>query len=752
MKKIDITGRNFQSRVFMPLMMLLMLIVAGFTTQAQSFVLDLEANPMTFKNVNKTILVNTGNNGQNAGSKHKYANVVTKDGITVYAIMTIVETHNAWITLFDDDAITGDAERFQPRIGTNGSNGGYILYQLEFFDTATDDEVFLTGYYMTGVDIDGGSPNSNREYVQVGGYSSYQVDATTQLTVTTDAASGRTQFKGRAGSLSGVTFENTACFITNFTNPNNKITFALGQTYANSERYYSVRFGVPDGVFTNPNVTYNPLPIAIDDYGTPVNSNSGGSVIANILDNDVYEGNAIDPNAVNITLIAPAANSGVVLNTNTGEVTVAPGTPAGEYEMTYQICMKNNPNNCDVANIYVTVLAADLAITKTVTPNPVEAGQAVLYTITVTNNGPSEATGVLVEDVLVNDLSFVSATPQTGTTWSAPQWIIGDLANGESVELTLIANVSESYSGDLSNTATVSSTSYDPNDNNNSATATTTVSAATPIYNQYPATGPGTLAFEDLWPAKGDYDFNDLVIDYQFNITTSSSNMVEQVTATFTIKAFGAALENGFGFQLSDAINPADLNVTGYSLTESYITLSGNGTEAGQTKPTIIVFDNDYNEMAHPGMGIGVNTTPDAPYVDPVTLVVEITFPGNTYSLADLDIANFNPFLIVNQTRGHEVHLPNYEPTDLVDPTLFGLDDDVSDPTGGIYYKTANNLPWAINIYEQFDYPVEKQDIINVHLKFADWATSGGTAFPDWYKDEPGYRNESLIYPVPTTK
>jgi LruC domain-containing protein len=108
--------------------------------------------------------------------------------------------------------------------------------------------------------------------------------------------------------------------------------------------------------------------------------------------------------------------------------------------------------------------------------------------------------------------------------------------------------------------------------------------------------------------------------------------------------------------------------------------------------------------------------------------------------------------LIVNQTRGHEVHLPNYVPTDLVDPTLFGLDDDVSDPTGGVYYKTANNLPWAINIYEQFDYPVEKQDIINVHLKFADWATSGGSAFSDWYKDEPGYRNESLIYPVITTK
>ena len=526
----------------------------------------------------------------------------------------------------------------------------------------------------------------------------------------------------------------------------------MGQTRANNERYYSVRFGVPDGVFTNPEVIYNPLPIAIDDVGTPVNSNTGGTSVVNILDNDVYEGNPIDPNAVNITLIAPASNGGVVLNTNTGEVTVAPGTPGGQYEMTYQICMIANPNNCDVANILVTVLAADLVITKTVTPNPVEAGQAVLYTITVTNNGPSKAKGVVVEDVLVSDLTFVSATPQTGTTWAAPEWTIGNLDNGASVELTIIANVSESYSGDLSNTATVTSTSYDPDTDNNTATAITTVTATTPIVNQYPATGPGTLAFEDLWPAKGDYDFNDLVIDYLFDITTTSSNMVEQVTATFTIKAFGAALENGFGFQLSDAINPADVNVSGYSLTESYITLLGNGTEAGQSKPTIIVFDNDYNEMVHPGMGIGVNTTPDAPYVTPAIIVIVMTFPPNTYSFTDLDIANFNPFLIVNQTRGHEVHLLDYPPTDLVDEALFGLDDDASNVATGDYYKTANNLPWAINIYEDFQYPIEKQDIINAYLKFGDWATSGGTAFPDWYKDEPGYRNESLIYTIPVTK
>ncbi len=281
------------------------------------------------------------------------------------------------------------------------------------------------------------------------------------------------------------------------------------------------------------------------------------------------------------------------------------------------------------------------------------------------------------------------------------------------------------------------------------AVATITVDIVAETSNLYPATGPGTLAFEDLWPGKGDYDFNDLVLDYQFEITTTTSNYVQEVVGTFTIKAFGASFENGFGFQLADAIAPADVSVTGSRLTESFITLEANGTEVGQSKATIIVYDNAFAQMQHPGMGIGVNTTPDAPYVTPVTIVITITFQPDTYTYNDLDIANFNPFLIVNKDRSVEVHLPDYPPTDLANTSLFGQWEDDSDPATGRYYKTANNLPWAINIYESFDYPIEKQEIVWAYLKFATWATSGGVQFPDWYQEQAGYRNNELIYVIP---
>jgi len=137
------------------------------------------------------------------------------------------------------------------------------------------------------------------------------------------------------------------------------------------------------------------------------------------------------------------------------------------------------------------------------------------------------------------------------------------------------------------------------------------------IKNYYPSNGYGTLAFEDLWPSKGDYDFNDLVIDYQFEINTDINNFVQSVDGTFVIKAFGASFENGFGFQLNESINQNDIIITGYELTENIININSNGLESSQSKPTIIVFDNAFNQMQHPSIGIGVNTEKNAPYVIP---------------------------------------------------------------------------------------------------------------------------------------
>ncbi|MFP4470633.1 MAG: LruC domain-containing protein [Bacteroidales bacterium] len=262
----------------------------------------------------------------------------------------------------------------------------------------------------------------------------------------------------------------------------------------------------------------------------------------------------------------------------------------------------------------------------------------------------------------------------------------------------------------------------------------------------YPAEGEfGTLAFEDLWPSKGDYDFNDMIVDYNVKHVTNAGNAVVDVYGTYKLRAMGAHYKNGFGFQLEttpDMISQIEVTYEG----EAPVQLN---PEAGQTKAVLILWNNGFELLPAQGGGAtGVNTTLGIPPVDEVTVEFSFTtFPGNPVPLADFGIPPYNPFMFINEDRGKEVHLRDHEPTDLVEASYFGTYDDASEPGNGIYYKTSTNLPWAIHLIESFDYPGEKIEIIATYNHFAEWAESGGAVYSDWYKDLPGYRVDENIYP-----
>ena len=267
----------------------------------------------------------------------------------------------------------------------------------------------------------------------------------------------------------------------------------------------------------------------------------------------------------------------------------------------------------------------------------------------------------------------------------------------------------------------------------------------------------GTLAFEDLWPSKGDYDFNDLVISYDFSTTKNANEEILNISATFIVYAFGASFHNGFGFELPNVSPDQIIEVTGHQVASSgAYDLASNGLENGQSSATIIVFDDSYNILQHPGEGLGINTVQGAPYVTPDTVKLEIVFnkdgnfaSGGAITFSDLNIGKFNPFIVQKQDRSREIHLANYPPTDLADQTVFGTFNDNSAPGQNRYYKSEDNKTWAINIPTLFDHPQEKIDIVRVYLKFAEWAESSGQISSDWYEDKAGYRNMNLLYQVP---
>ena len=145
------------------------------------------------------------------------------------------------------------------------------------------------------------------------------------------------------------------------------------------------------------------------------------------------------------------------------------------------------------ASATVNVPDANLAVTKSVSNATPAINTNVTFTVGVTNGGPDTAQAVVVADLLPAGLTFVSATPSTGSYNSGTGvWTVGNLANGASASLSLVATVTTHTL--LTNTATVSATTYDPTGANNSASATVNVpdanlSVAKSVSNATPAVG-----------------------------------------------------------------------------------------------------------------------------------------------------------------------------------------------------------------------------------------------------------------------
>ena len=141
---------------------------------------------------------------------------------------------------------------------------------------------------------------------------------------------------------------------------------------------------------------------------------------------------------------------------------------------------------------------ADLALTKSGSPNPVAAGSELTYTIRVSDIGPDPATNVVVSDDLPAEIQSNSATASSGSCKISGKHVdcmLGTINTVDVPVVTIKVTVKpKTKPGTISNTASVSSDVADPQPANNSATATTTVIAASaaPSCANKPATLIGT--------------------------------------------------------------------------------------------------------------------------------------------------------------------------------------------------------------------------------------------------------------------
>lgn len=255
-------------------------------------------------------------------------------------------------------------------------------------------------------------------------------------------------------------------------------------------------------------------------------------------------------------------------------------------------------------------------------------------------------------------------------------------------------------------------------------------------FNNYST--PSTIAFEDLWPSKGDFDMNDVVMSYTYNVVTSATNQVANVIATYTLQATGGAQKNAFFVQFP--VLPANL-------TNLKINGLAASVEAGQSLAVIQLYKDMRVEM--PGSWNTIPGLPMAPVV-----VYNVTFdlaPGTSLGIFGTD--GYNPFIMnmVGASR-REVHLPTKSPSDLVDQSVFGTVDDIHKLRTDPYYTSNDKLPFALVIpTATFDYPAETKDISTAYLHLGSFASSGGTFMTDWFSNlMSDYRNTSLIYKTAT--
>lgn len=236
----------------------------------------------------------------------------------------------------------------------------------------------------------------------------------------------------------------------------------------------------------------------------------------------------------------------------------------------------------------------------------------------------------------------------------------------------------------------------------------------------------GTLAFEDLWPNQGDYDLNDVVVQYSTVFTTDKDNRIVAIRDTFTPVYAGGKYKSAFGYQLDIPI--ASVKNIRIDNGSSSAKVSGS-LETGQDKAVIMLFD-DIEEAIEKG---------------PITITIELD--GSVSAKNTSRKSLYNPFVCVSSEgfvpgeKRKEVHLTDYAPTSLADTYFFGRNDDKStldkqgNPIGPHYYVTSDLHPFAIDLpILGYRIPDERIKIDDFYPDFAGWATSKGEKNQDWYK------------------
>ncbi len=164
------------------------------------------------------------------------------------------------------------------------------------------------------------------------------------------------------------------------------------------------------------------------------------------------------------------------LEGNDAEVIDISALAAGNYFV--RVHQYEGDTNYNLSLTPTNAIGSDLLVTRTDSTGAVNLGDQYTYALTVTNNGPSTATNIVLTENLPSGVNFVSATT---TPVSVNNGVVtaslGTLNSGETATVNL--TLGTFASGNLLSTTNVTSSEYDYNPSNNSLVSTKTVNSIT---------------------------------------------------------------------------------------------------------------------------------------------------------------------------------------------------------------------------------------------------------------------------------
>ncbi|CAA6825010.1 MAG: Internalin, putative [uncultured Sulfurovum sp.] len=409
----------------------------------------------------------------------------------------------------------------------------------------------------------------------------------------------------------------------------------------------------------NVTVTVQPNTIdAVDDIKlspltlTP-NLFSPYSYIVNVVHNDTLNGDAVNPDDLNITLTGNTnLSSTPALGDHSNDVmlSILTSTPAGEYYVEYRICEILNPTNCDEANATFTIQARTIDAVNDENTSVLSTGGAVIENV-IDNDTLGGVAVTLGTDVnitnVTNNTLYLTIDPTTGMALMP-----GPLPSGTYTETyTICENINPSNCDDANVTVTVQPNTIDAVDDIKLSPLTLTPNLFSPysyivnvVHNDTlngDAVNPDDLNITltgntnlSSTPALGDHS-NDVMlsiltstpageyyVEYRICEILNPTNC-DEANATFIINA-----------NIIDAVDDVNISISGTGGTvvvdvTSNDTLDGNPVTLGTdvnitnvTQNTPMIIDPETGQAFIPtGLSIGV-------YTETYTLC-EMTDPGN---------------------------------------------------------------------------------------------------------------------------